>query len=279
MQAEGISERRACALIGQARSTQRYLARPRDDERIRSRLRALSLRWPRYGTPRLTFLIRNELGAINHKRIERIYGEERLQLPRKRKGKRRGTATREPLPNPTKPNECWAMDFVNDSFAYGGRFRTLTLIDVFTRECLALVADTSISGERVARELTHVAQERGLPEAIMVDNGTEFTSKAMLQWSTDTEVRLAFIEPGKPTQNGYIESFNGKLRDECLNQHYFNNLHDAREKLKQWRTIYNQERPHSSLRNHTPQAYKLAYEQQHQVQLNNRKLSLTLAPK
>ena len=113
----------------------------------------------------------------------------------------------------------------------------------------------------------------------MVDNGTEFTSKAMLQWSTDTEVRLAFIEPGKPTQNGYIESFNGKLRDECLNQHYFNNLHDAREKLKQWRTIYNQERPHSSLRNHTPQAFKLAYEQQHQVQLNNRKLSLTLAPK
>lgn len=215
---------------------------------------------------------------MNHKRIERIYREEKLQLPRKRKGKRRGTSTREPLANPTRPNECWAMDFVSDSFERGGRFRTLTLIDVFTCECLALESDSSISGERVARVLSRVACERGLPDAIMVDNGTECTSKAMLKWSPDTEVRLAFIEPGKPTQNGYIESFNGKLRDECLNQHYFARLHDAREKLGRWRDIYNQERPHSSIQNETPKAFRLAGEQQHQVQQSKDKLSLTMAP-
>lgn len=278
MQDEGLSERRACTLAGQPRTTQRYRIRPKNDGALRSRIRALSVRWPRYGTPRLTLLIRNELGAVNHKRIERIYREEKLQLPRKRKGKRRGTATREPLANPTRPNECWAMDFVSDSFESGGRFRTLTLIDVFTRECLVLEPDTSISGERVARVLSRVAGERGLPDAIMVDNGTEFTSKAMLKWSQETEVRLAFIDPGKPTQNGYIESFNGKLRDECLNLHYFAGLHDAREKLEQWRTIYNRQRPHSSIQNNTPQAYRLAWEQQNQVQQTKEKLSLTPAP-
>ena len=149
---------------------------------------------------------------------------------------------------------------------------------MFTRECLALESDTSISGERVARVLSRVAGERGLPDAIMVDNGTEFTSKAMLKWSQETEVRLAFIEPGKPTQNGFIESFNGKLRDECLNQHYFAGLHDAREKLTRWRDIYNNERPHSSLKYETPQAFRLAWEHQHQVQQNKEKLSLTPAP-
>ena len=170
------------------------------------------------------------------------------------------------------------MDFVSDSFETGERFRTLTLIDVFTRECLALESDTSISGERVARVLSRVTGERGLPDAIMVDNGTEFTSKAMLNWSQDTEVRLAFIEPGKPTQNGYIESFNGKLRDECLNQHYFAGLYDAREKLGRWRDIYNQQRPHSSIKYMTPQAFRLAYEQQNQVQQSKEKISLTLVP-
>ena len=278
MQTEGLSQRRACTLTGQPRTTQRYRACPKNDGHVRTRLRELSVKWPRYGSPRLTFFIRKELGAVNHKRIERIYREEKLQLPRKRKGKRRGTSTREPLANPTRPNECWAMDFVNDSFESGGRFRTLTLIDVFTRECLALESDTSISGERVARVLSRVAGERGLPDAIMVDNGTEFTSKAMLKWSQETEVRLAFIEPGKPTQNGFIESFNGKLRDECLNQHYFAGLHDAREKLTRWRDIYNNERPHSSLKYETPQAFRLAWEHQHQVQQSKEKLSLTPAP-
>ena len=278
MQMNGLSERRACTLAGQPRTTQRYCECPKKDGHLRTRLRELSVKWPRYGTPRLTILIRKELGQVNHKRIERIYREEKLQLPRKRKGKRRGTSTREPLVKPSRPDECWAMDFVNDSFETGGRFRALTLIDVFTRECLALESDTSISGERVARVLTRVASERELPDAIMVDNGTEFTSKAMLRLSQDTEVRLAFIEPGKPTQNGYIESFNGKLRDECLNQHYFAGLHDAREKLGRWRDIYNQERPHSSIQNETPQAFRLAWEHQYQVQQDKEKLSLTLAP-
>ena len=278
MQKVGLTERRACTLAGQPRSTQRFRSRPGNDDALRERIRKLSGRWRRYGSPRLTILIRNEMGPINHKRIERIYCEEKLQLPRKRKGKPRGASTRQPLAKPTRPGECWAMDFVSDAFEYGGRFRILTLIDVFTRECLALEADTSISGERVVRVLSRVAQERGLPDAIMVDNGTEFTSKAMLTWSNNTEVRLAFIEPGKPSQNGFIESFNGKLRDECLNLHYFAGLHDAREKLARWRTLYNEQRPHSSIQYETPQAFRLAWEQQNQVQQTKEKLSFTLVP-
>jgi putative transposase len=279
MQAVGLSERKACTLAGQPRNTQRYEGRSGNDGPLRERMHALSRQWPRYGTPRLTLLLRKELGIVNHKRIERIYREEKLQLPRKRKNKRRGASTREPLASPSRPNELWAIDFVSDCFEYGGRFRTLTVIDVFTRECLALEADTSLSGERVTRVLSRIAQSRGLPVSIMMDNGTEFTSKAMLKWSQEAEVHLWFIEPGKPMQNGYVESFNGKLRDEFLNQHYFENLNDARGKLERWRAVYNEQRPHSSLEYETPQAYRLAFEQRNNVQPNKDKLSLTLVPK
>ncbi len=277
MQVVGLSERRACTLAGQARSTQRYQARPKDDALLRRRLRELAARWTRYGTPRLTILIREEFGAVNHKRIERVYREEGLRLPRKRKGKRRGASGRAPRVAPSGPNRVWAMDFVSDCFEGGGRFRALAVIDVYTRECLALEADTSLSGERVVRVLQRLAHARGLPEAIVTDNGTEFTSKAMLQWSRETEVRLQFIEPGKPAQNGFIESFNGKLRDECLNQHYFASLHDGREKLECWRRIYNEQRPHSGLKYATPQAHRLAWEQQNHVQPDQENLSLRLA--
>lgn len=277
MQAQGLSERRACTLAGQSRTTQRYNGRRTDNERLRRRLRELAARWTRYGTPRLTMLVRKEFGAVNHKRIERLYREEGLRLPRKRKGKRRGTSGREPLATPTGPNCIWATDFVSDCFEGGGRFRALGVIDVFTRECLALEVDTSLSGERVVRVLRRLAHERGLPNAIMVDNGTEFTSKAMLGWSQETEVRLHFIAPGKPVENAYIESFNGKLRDECLNQHYFADLNDARARLENWRLIYNEERPHSSLNYETPQAFRLAWEQRNTVQSDQEKLSLQVA--
>jgi len=278
MQAAGLSERRACTLAGQSRTTQRYRARPKDEAHLRRRLRELAARWTRYGTPRLTMLMRKEFGAVNHKRIERLYREEGLRLPRKRKGKRRGTSVREPLAAPAGPNRVWAMDFVSDGFEGGGRFRALGIIDVFTRECLAIEVDTSLSGARVVRVLGQLAHERGLPEAIMLDNGTEFTSKAMLGWSQQTEVRLHFISPGKPVENAYIESFNGKLRDECLNQQYFADLGDARNKLADWRRTYNEERPHSSLSYTTPQAYRLAWEQQNAIQPDAEKLSLQLAP-
>jgi putative transposase len=276
MQAAGLSERRSCTLAGQVRSTQRYRPRPKDEARLRRRLRELAARWTRYGTPRLTMLIREEFGAVNHKRIERLYRAEGLRLPRKRKGKRRGTCGREPFVSPQGPNRVWAMDFVSDCFQSGGRFRALAVIDVYTRECLALEADTSISGERVVRVLGRLAQGRALPEAIVMDNGTEFTSKAMLRWSQETEVRLQFIAPGKPVQNAYAESFNGKLRDECLNQHYFTNVHDARHKLETWRRIYNEERPHSGLKYATPQAHRLAWEQRNQIKPDQENLSLQL---
>lgn len=277
MQAAGLSERRACTLAGQSRTTQRYRPRPKDEERLRRRLRELAARWTRYGTPRLTMLVRQEFGAVNHKRVERLYREEGLRLPRKRKGKRRGTSVREPLLSPQGPNCVWAMDFVSDGFESGGRFRALGVIDVYTRECLALEVDTSLSGERVVRVLGRLACERGLPNTIMMDNGTEFTSKAMLGWSQQTEVRLHFISPGRPVQNAYIESFNGKLRDECLNQHYFTGLGDARNKIENWRRIYNEQRPHSSLKFTTPQAYRLAWEQQNQIQPDQENLSLQVA--
>jgi len=279
MQAVGLSERRACTLAGQARTTQRYRHRRKKDTLLRRRLRELAARWPRYGTPRLTLMLQKELGNVNHKRIERIYREEALQLPRKRKGKRRGVSGRIPLLSPTTPDHVWAVDFVTDCFEEGGRFRAFVVIDVFTRECLALEADTSISGERVVRVLSRLAQGRALPESIMMDNGTEFTSKAMLKWSQEAEVQLCFIEPGKPMQNGYVESFNGKLRDECLNMHYFKDLHDAREKLEVWRKIYNEKRPHSSLNYTTPRAYTLAWELQNKIQNDEEKLSLQLVLK
>jgi putative transposase len=217
------------------------------------------------------------LGAVNHKRIERIYREEGLQLPRKRKGKRRGMG-RAGLPvGPRRPNARWSMDFVMDTLADGRKFRAFVVVDDFTRECLGIEVDTSLSGERVARVLRRVAEVRGLPEAIVQDNGSEFTSKAMLAWSQEAEVRLAFIDPGKPVQNAYCESFNGKFRDECLSRNYFTSLDDARRIIEAWRTEYNHERPHSSLDYKTPQAYRLAWEHQNNIQSQPENLSITPA--
>ena len=248
-------------MTGLGRATYRYKHTAKDDKGVRERLRVLAAQRPRFGAPRLTVLLRQELGTVNHKRVERMYREEGLQLPRKR-GKKRGVNNRAVAPLvPSEPNERWSMDFMSDSLCDGRRFRVLTVVDDFTRECVAIEVDTGITGERVIRTLGWLKETRGLPGMLVMDNGPEFTSKTMLAWSKPAGVRLHFIDPGRPVQNAFIESFNGKLRDECLNQHWFVSLEEARRIIKSWRMDYNTARPHSSLGYMTPEAFRLRFEQ------------------
>lgn len=261
MRVEGLSERRSCELTGLGRATYRYKARPRNDSKLRERLRELSVKRPRFGTPRLTALLRQEFGAVNHKRVERIYREEKLQLPQKRKKRRRGKDRAMELYTPTTPNERWSMDFMSDSLSDGRKFRLLTIVDNLTRECVVIEVDSSITGERVVRTLRRLEAMGVLPKSIISDNGPEFTGKAMAKWSESTGVIHHFIEPGKPTQNAYIESFNGRIRDECLNMYWFSDLKEARRIIEEWRKDYNTNRPHSALKYKTPAAFKEEYEQ------------------
>ena len=257
MKAIGASVRRACSLIDLNRSTYQYQPQKKADEALlRSRLKELALKRPRFGSPRLTVLIRREFGAVNHKRVERIYAEEGLQVPLRRKKRRRGVIRQVPLALPSRPSERWSMDLVADSFSDGRRFRTLTIVDDFSRECPAIEVDTSISGARIVRVLERLSESHKLPKVIVTDNGPEFTSQAMLAWADENNIRLHFIAPGKPTQNAFIESFNGKFRDECLSENWFKNLQDAREKIETWRHDYNTQRPHRSLQQMTPQEYR-----------------------
>jgi putative transposase len=252
------SERRACGLISIGRSTARYVGHGRDDAPVRARLRELAAEKRRYGYRRLHVLLRREGVLVNHKRVERIYREEGLSV-RRRKRKRACGVARTPAMVATRPDQVWCLDFVSDALAWGRKLRMLTVVDTYTRESLAIEVDTSLSGARVARVLDRVITERGaVPGEIVMDNGPELTSKALDQWAYERCVRLQFIEPGKPQQNGYIESFNGKLRDECLNEHWFTSLYDAREKVAAWRMEYNRERPHSSLGNQTPEEFRQA---------------------
>ena len=220
----------------------------------------MAFKRPRFGSPRLTVLLRREFGAVNHKRIERLYALERLQLPRKKKARRRGMGRQGILLEPTRPNQHWSLDFVGDALMNGRRFRALTIVDNFTRQSVTIEPAISITGERVTRILDRLRLTHGLPETMIVDNGPELTSKAMLAWSLDRRVHLHFIEPGKPVQNAYIESFNGRFRDECLNQHWFRDLHEARQIIEAWRKDYNRDRPHSSLKQMTPEQFKKAWE-------------------
>jgi len=189
-----------------------------------------------------------------HKKLRRIYTEEKLQV-RRRDGRKRALGTRKPMVLPDGPNQRWSLDFVNDAFTDGRRFRILTVIDGFIRENIGLVADTSLSGQRVARELSIIVAERGMPGTIVSDNGTEFTSMAILKWVQYTGMDWHYIAPGKPRQNGLIESFNGKLRDECLNENLFRSLSDAQDVLEIWQHDYNHQRPHSALGNLTPREF------------------------
>lgn len=251
IQSYGISQRRGCGLMALHRSTACYQASKQPDRPLREAIVAAAGERKRWGAPRIVVHLRRRGWRDNHKRIERIYREEGLQV-RKRKRKRMKGRPREPLVQPTGPNQVWAMDFVHDAVQGGRKLKLLTLIDCYTRECLCIEVDSSIGGTRVARVLDALCAERGYPQYITTDNGPEFISNALDAWAYTHEVKLDHIEPGKPTQNGYIESFNGRLRDECLNEHWFISLADARYLIEEWRIDYNEERPHSSLKNMTP---------------------------
>ena len=241
-----MSERRACRVIGCDRMTVRYRSRRPDDPRLRERLRALARERRRFGYRRLLIFLRREGFLVNHKRLLRIYREERLMV-RKRGGRKRAIGSRTPMPAALRPNDRWSLDFVSDQMVDARRFRVLAIYDDCTRECLAAVADVSLSGRRVARELDPLIASRGKPRSIISDNGTELTSNAILSWCADTRVDWHYIDPGKPMQNPFIESFNGRLRDEFLNETLFTSLMQARLALEEWRRDYNTVRPHSRI--------------------------------
>jgi putative transposase len=228
------------------RSSVRYRSHRPDDGAIRLRLRELAAERRRFGYRRLQVLLRREGVSMNHKKLRRLYGEERLQV-RRRGGRKRALGTRAPMALPQSANQRWSMDFVSDTLTDGRRFRILAVVDDFTRECLCLVADTSLSGARVVRELDRLTARRGRPLSCVSDNGTELTSLALLKWSQDTGIDWHYIAPGKPQQNAFIESFNGRLRDELLNEVLFTSLAHARAALAEWMTDYNTQRPHSKL--------------------------------
>lgn len=251
---KSYSQRRACRLVGLEPKTFRYTSTRPDDEIIRRRLRELAAQRRRFGYRRLGLLLGREGIVLNHKKLYRLYREERLTV-RKRGGRKRALGTRAPMVLPQGSNQRWSLDFVSDALADSRRFRILAIVDDFTRECLALVADNSLSGIRVARELDRVAEFRGRPCMIVSDNGTELTSHAILGWQEERKVEWHYIAPGKPMQNGFVESFNGRLRDECLNEHLFASLPEARRIIEAWRIDYNTNRPHTSLGGLTPSEF------------------------
>jgi putative transposase len=251
-----VSERRACRVVGINRATMRYRPQRKAElvqaeAAVESRLVELARERPRFGYRRLGVLLKREGLVANHKRVYRLYKKDNLALRRKNR-KRLAAASRVPLPQPAKPNQVWAMDFMHDTLADGRKFRTLNIVDVYTRECRAIEVDTSLGGQRVVRVLERLREEHGVPQRIMMDNGPEFTGKALDAWAYLQKVELEFIRPGKPMENGYIESFNGKFRDECLNSHWFVSMEDARQIIEGWRVDYNEQRPHSSLGQLTP---------------------------
>ncbi|MBD3571925.1 IS3 family transposase [Brevundimonas diminuta] len=250
----GVSERRACSIIKADRKSVRYRSCRQPDTALRERLRALAVERRRFGYRRLFVLLRREGEPSGKNRIYRLYREEGLTV-RKRRSRRRAMGTRAPILVEARPNARWSLDFVHDQFATGRRFRILNVVDDVTRECLAAIPDTSISGRRVARELTALIARRGRPAMIVSDNGTEFTSTAILAWAQDHGVDWHYIAPGKPTQNGFVESFNGRMRDELLNESLFFSLDHARQKVAAWALDYNTRRPHSSIGYLTPEAF------------------------
>jgi putative transposase len=249
-----LSQRRAGRLLGVGNSSLRYKSRQADDSDIRARLRALAAERPRFGYRRLGVMLEREGVRVNHKRLHRLYREEGLVLRKKRR-QRSATATRAPLVPPKRAGERYSIDFMSDSLATGRSFRMLNIVDDYTRECLAIEVDTSLPGERVARVLDSLVESGRKPAVIVLDNGPEFAGRVLDTWAVRNGVQLRFIDPGKPIQNAYIESFNARLRDECLNQHWFISLQEAQEVIEEWREDYNSKRPHSSLGNQTPEEF------------------------
>lgn len=249
-----VSERRACAVLGVARALARYRScRPRDTA-LRVRLKELACERRRFGYRRLTIFLRREGFTCNIKKVYRIYREEKLMVKR-RKGRKKATGTRAPLPRPDSINQVWSLDFMSDVFADGRRFRVLGVMDQCNREALCLEADTSMPGLRVVRELDMLIQMRAKPKVIVSDNGPELTSRVVLIWAARNGIDWHYIQPGKPQQNGYTESLNDKIRDECLNEHWFHSLAEARAILRAWRHDYNHVRPHSALGYQTPMEF------------------------
>lgn len=265
---KGLSQRRACDLAGIDPRVYRYRSRRPDDAVIRRRLRELASERRRFGYRRLHILLKREGFALNRKKLYRLYKEERLTV-RKRGGRKRALGTRAPMTIPQGANQRWSLDFVSDALLDSRRFRILCVIDDFTRECLATVADNSISGIRVVRELDRICEVRGRPCMIVSDNGTELTSNAILKWQQERAVEWHYIAPGKPMQNGFVESFNGRLRDECLNEHLFSSYNHARTIINAWRIDYNNQRPHSSLNGLTPTQFATRSKTDHNMNRTN----------
>lgn len=257
-QAYGVSVRRACRTLRTFPSVYYYKSRRTDQGPLRLRIKDLAAARVRYGYRRIHILLQREGWSINHKRVYRLYKEEGLSLRTKRPKRSKSAAHRLGRPDPLQPNDCWSMDFVADALFNGKRFRSLTIVDAFTRECLAIEADQGIKGEQVVVVLDKLRFLRGTPKTIRVDNGPEFISKVLDRWAYENEVTLDFSRPGKPTDNAYIESFNGSFRDECLNVNWFLSLADARDKIASWRHEYNHRRPHMALEKRTPAEYALA---------------------
>ena len=251
-----MSERQACKLLEVDRSSYRYEPLPRDDGRLREEMVALAKQKPRYGYRRLGVLMERRGWKMNHKKLYRLYREEHLAVRRLRRKRLLRPAA--PVAQLTRANQEWAMDFVMDGLATGRAVRALTAVDEYTRECLAIEVDSCLSSRRVTRVLEWVIQQRGKPEAVRCDNGPEFTSRHFLAWCEEQQIRLIHIQPGRPMQNGRVESFNGRLRDECLNANWFPTMNEAKRKIEAWREEYNRERPHSSLGYQTPEEFARA---------------------
>jgi len=251
---KGLSERRSLAIVGMSASAYRYQPRPDRNVALRAWIVALAQRHKRYGVGMIHLKLRQEGEPVNYKRVERLYQQERLQV-RRRKRKKVPIGERQPLLRPSAPNEVWSMDFVFDRTADARVLKCLTIVDDATHESVAIEVERAISGTGVSHVLDRLGLSRGLPKFIRTDNGKEFCGKAMVAWAHERGVQLRLIEPGKPNQNAYIESFNGRLRDECLNEHWFPSLLHARTEIERWRREYNEERPKKALGGMTPAAY------------------------
>ncbi len=254
MQTKGLSQRRALTIAGMSASSLGYSPRPDRNGHLRQRIVALAQRHRRYGAGMIYLKLRQAGQRVNHKRVERLYGLEKLQIKRRRR-KKIPVAERQPLVRPAAANEVWSMDFMFDRVAGGRTIKCLVIVDDATHECLAVVAEHSIGGTHLTRIMDQVSSQRGRPAVIRTDNGPEFTGSAMLTWAHRNAVTLRLIEPGKPNQNAYVESLNGRLRDECLNEHWFTSLAHARVVIESWQREYNEERPKKALGGLTPASY------------------------
>ena len=253
-----MSERHACEVVRLHRSSCRYETKPDGNDELRELLKALAAARPRWGQDRLQVLIRRQGYGVNHKRTERLYRELGLSL-RLRKRSKRASILRFPATIPTGPNQRWSMDFVSDQLVTGQKLKCLTVVDDYSRESPGILLARSISGQVVADFFDLLAEMRSLPEVLVCDNGPEFTGMVLDQWADRHHLRLSFIQPGKPQQNCFVESFNGKFRDECLNEELFYDLADARTKIEDWRIDYNENRPHRSLNQRTPAEFMKTY--------------------